>query len=168
MNQSVENSMKPVKVLFVCMGNICRSPTAHGVFQHMVNQAELNKKIIIESAGTIGYHAGERPDSRATVTARSNGIDLSKLIARKVNDNDYSHQDFILGMDYSNLRNMNEQCPDKHQHKLGLLLSYHPDENLQEVPDPYYGGDNGFDNVFTMVEVACRHLLEHIKQAKDL
>ncbi len=160
--------MKQVKVLFVCMGNICRSPTAHGIFQHLVDQAGLSDHIIVESAGTIGYHAGENPDPRARAMSQSRGVDISKQIARQVRRDDYAQQTYILAMDYSNLQNLNADCPEPYQDKIELLLSYHPDDQLQEVPDPYYGGDRGFENVYNMIEVANKRLLQSIRNEHEL
>ena len=160
--------MKQVKVLFVCMGNICRSPTAHGVFQQLVTKAGLDGSINVESAGTIGYHVGEHPDSRAMAMAKSRGVDISNLVARKVTTEDYQQQSFILAMDYDNLRNMQVECPEHLQDKIELLLSYHSDETLNEVPDPYYGGSDGFKNVYQMVELACSNLLDHIRLKHQL
>ncbi len=155
--------MKQVKVLFVCMGNICRSPTAHGIFQQLVNQAGLTEQIIVESAGTISYHVGESPDPRALDMSKSRGVDISNLIARQVTKNDYLEQTFLLAMDYSNLQNLLAECPDVYRKKVELLLNFHPDEQIKEVPDPYYGGDKGFENVYNMIELACKNLLENIK-----
>jgi len=152
----------------VCMGNICRSPTAHGVFQHLVDQAGLSDNIIVESAGTIAYHAGENPDPRSRAMSKSRGVDISNQIARQVRHDDYSQQTYILGMDYSNLQNLNADCPEPFQDKIDLLLSYHPDEQLKEVPDPYYGGDRGFENVFNMIEIASKHLLQAIRNEHNL
>ena len=156
--------MKQLKVLFVCMGNICRSPTAHGVLQKLVDKAGLSEQIIVDSAGTISYHAGEPPDARSAQTALSHGVDLSSQRSRQVTMADYDEQDYILAMDFDNLRNLQQQCPEHLQKKLALLLSYHPDEFLDEVPDPYYGGASGFEQVYEMVDIACQHLLEHLKQ----
>ena len=158
----------PIKVLFVCMGNICRSPTAHGVFQHLVNEAGLTDQIQVDSAGTIGYHVGESPDPRSSQTAMSHGIELSSQRARQVNMQDYDVQDYILAMDFDNLRNLQQQCPENQQHKLKLLLEFHPDEFLDQVPDPYYGGESGFDRVFEMVNIACEQLLTYIKEHHEL
>jgi len=155
--------MKPIKVLFVCMGNICRSPTAHGVFQQLVDNANLTEHISVESAGTIGYHVGGSPDPRATAMAISRAVDISKLVARKVNSDDYVQQNYILAMDYDNLQNLQSECPEHHSDKLELLLTYHPDNDFKEVPDPYYGGDKGFVNVYEMIDQACANLLAHIK-----
>ena len=159
--------MNKVHILFVCMGNICRSPTAHGIFQHLVDEAGLNDRIVVDSAGTIAYHVGDSPDPRSSKTALEHGIDLSSQRARQVNRDDYERQDYILAMDYDNLRDLQNQCPEHHQHKLQLLLHYHPDEYLDEVPDPYYGGARGFDEVFAMVETACKRLLNQVTENLD-
>jgi len=150
------------------MGNICRSPTAHGVFQDIVNAEGLSDQIDIESAGTIGYHAGEHPDPRATAMAKIRGVNISNLVARKVTTVDYEQQSYILAMDYDNLQNLESQCPEQYHQKIELLLKYHPDDNLQQVPDPYYGGDKGFENVYQMIEVACRSLLQQIRDNYSL
>ena len=156
--------MKQIKVLFICMGNICRSPTAHGIFQKLVDEEGLTDQILVDSAGTISYHAGEPPDSRSAQTALSHGVDLSDQRSRQVTMADYQVQDYILAMDFDNLRNLQQQCPEQYQNKLGLLLKYHPDEFLDEVPDPYYGGESGFEQVYEMVDIACQNLLQHLKQ----
>ncbi|MFT5520653.1 MAG: protein-tyrosine phosphatase [Enterobacterales bacterium] len=160
--------MKPIKVLFVCMGNICRSPTAHGVFQQIVNEANLSDKFIIESAGTTGYHVGESPDQRACVTAIDKGVDISSIKARKVQTNDFINQNYILAMDYANLHNLTADCPTEHLDKVELLLNYHSNKELEQVPDPYYGGNNGFENVFEMINLACRQLLCDIRVEHNL
>jgi len=157
-----------IRVLFVCMGNICRSPTAHGVMQNLIDTAGLTEEIQVESAGTIGYHAGENPDSRACSMAQSRGVDISSLIARKVTMADYNQQTFILAMDFDNLTNLQAECPASYQNKLELLLNYHPDNHLNEVPDPYYGGNKGFENVYKMIESACKNLLQQIKNQHSL
>ncbi len=160
--------MEKIKVLFVCMGNICRSPTAHGVFQKLVDEAGLSEQILVDSAGTISYHAGEAPDPRSSQTALAHGIDLSPQRSRQVNDDDFERQDYILAMDYDNLRNLQQQCPDQYQHKLQLLLSYHSDQYLDEVPDPYYGGADGFETVFEMINEACGALLSNIRSTHSI
>lgn len=149
--------------MFVCMGNICRSPTAHGIFQQQVANAGLSNSIVVESSGTTSYHVGESPDKRASAMAKSRGVDLSALRAQKIAENDYQNQHYILAMDYDNFKNMYAECPVHLQTKIKLLLNYHPDPDLKEVPDPYYGGDQGFVNVFEMIEIACGILLEDIK-----
>jgi len=153
---------KPIKIMFVCMGNICRSPTAHGIFQKMVDDACLTDLIQVQSSGTIGYHIGEPPDARASQMARSRGINLSNLTAQQISQHDYQNQTLILAMDRDNLRNMLNESDIKYHNKIKLFLDYHPDVNLSEVPDPYYDGDQGFQKVFDMVEIACLNLLKEL------
>lgn len=162
-NEKNQDSMKKVKVLFVCMGNICRSPTAHGVFEQMVNNAKLSHLIEIDSAGTHAYHVGESPDKRAQETARSRGIDLAYIQARKVDENDFEYYDYILAMDSDNYAILEQSCPQQYKDKLNLFLDFAPEHPLNEVPDPYYGGIKGFENVFDMVDAASKGLLENIK-----
>ncbi|WP_295579386.1 low molecular weight protein-tyrosine-phosphatase [uncultured Lamprocystis sp.] len=151
-----------IKVLFVCMGNICRSPTAHGVFRHLVQEAGLASVIAIDSAGTHGYHMDEPPDERATATAWARGVDISDLRARRAEPEDFIEYDLILAMDQDNYHSLSRICPRGMEPKLGLFLDFAPDLKRREVPDPYYGGQRGFDQVFDMVEAAARGLLEHI------
>ncbi len=152
-----------VKVLFVCMGNICRSPTAEGVFRRLVQQQALHDLILIDSAGTHAYHVGNPPDPRAQRTALGRGIDLSPLRARQVRREDFVYFDYILAMDRDNLADLLEICPAEHQAKLSLLLPHAPHLELQEVPDPYYGGPAGFERVLDMIEAASEELLKTIR-----
>lgn len=154
---------KKVKVLFVCMGNICRSPTAHGVFEHLVNTEHLAGQLEIDSAGTHAFHIGEKPDRRAQETAANRGIDLTYIRARKVEEADFEHYDYILAMDSDNYGLLQQGCPDEYKTKISLFLDFAPKHPLEEVPDPYYGGIKGFENVFDMVDMASRGLLEDIK-----
>ena len=153
-----------VRVLFVCMGNICRSPTAHGVFRDLVTQRNLHKLIQIDSAGTHAYHVGEPPDRRAQSTASQRGIDLSDLRARPVNDVDFDTFDYILAMDEANYTSLVSVCPEHARHKIYLFMSFAPHLNRREVPDPYYGGIKGFENVFDMIDHAAKGLLTEIEQ----
>ncbi|MEJ2361481.1 MAG: low molecular weight phosphotyrosine protein phosphatase [Gammaproteobacteria bacterium] len=153
-----------VRVLFVCMGNICRSPTAHGVFRALVQERNLQKLIEIDSAGTHAYHTGEPPDSRAQNTATQRGIDLSDLRARAVKVRDFERYDYILAMDESNYEDLLEQCPDEAKQKVYLFLNFAPQLNRRSVPDPYYGGIKGFENVYDMIDHAARGLLDDIEQ----
>ena len=162
-NSKYQNNTNKVKVLFVCMGNICRSPTAHGVFEHLVKAENLADKIEIDSAGTHAYHVGESPDRRAAETALKYNVDLSYITARKVHDNDFEYYDYILAMDRHNLDILKSACPSEHQHKLFLFLDFAPQLPQKEVPDPYYGGIMGFENVFNLVNEASKGLLEAIK-----
>jgi len=145
------------RVLFVCMGNICRSPTAHGIFREQVRQAGLQAEIIIDSAGTHAYHIDEPPDSRSIETAQRYGIDISDLRARQVSAADFASFDYIFAMDRDNLERLQMQCPTNDQHKLSLMRALAGEE--LDVPDPYYGGSSGFDDVFHMLTTASSALL---------
>jgi protein-tyrosine phosphatase len=157
-------SRNKVSVLFICMGNICRSPTAEGVFRDKVKQAGLNVDIHIDSAGTHDYHVGNPPDSRAQDAARGRGYDLSDLRGRQVNKQDFEVFDYILAMDKDNLSLLLKNCPAHQQHKVRRLLSFSQRFHNLDVPDPYYGGRDGFDNVLDMVEDAALGLIAAIKQ----
>lgn len=153
-----------VKVLFICMGNICRSPTAHGVFAHQVAEAGLNHAIETDSAGTHAYHVGKPPDHRAQNTALQRGYDLSDLRARKVGLIDCEQYDYLIVMDQDNLMDVLALCANGNHEKVQLFLSYAENTSTQEVPDPYYGGSGGFDNVLDLVEAASAGLLQEIRQ----
>lgn len=152
-----------VNVLFVCLGNICRSPTAEGVFRQTVTQAGLADKIHIDSAGTSGWHIGEPPDTRAQQAAKRRGIDLSTLQGRKVESNDFKAFDYILAMDSRNQADLLAQAPAGGSERVHMLLSFAPERPEREVPDPYYGGDDGFEAVLDMIEAASQGLLEDIR-----
>jgi len=145
------------------MGNICRSPTAHGVFRNIVAEAGLADRIEVDSAGTHAYHVGEPPDARAMSTARKRGVDLSDLRARSASRSDFENFDYVLAMDRENLEVLRRLCPRGQEEKLRLFLDFAPDLGRREVPDPYYGGAMGFERVFDMVEEAARGLLEEIR-----
>lgn len=154
-----------VSVLFVCMGNICRSPTAEGVFRHTVKQRNLLDRFHIDSAGTHAYHIGEQPDSRSQKTARSRGIDLSTQTARKAINEDFNNFDYIIAMDrsnYENLKDIRATVNSSRTATLHLFMEFASSWDHVEVPDPYYGGDNGFEQVFDMVQSASEGLLAHI------
>ena len=155
--------MKKIKVLFVCMGNICRSPTAEGVFRHLLKQEKLEHLIETDSSGTHAYHVGEPPDHRAQATAVNRGIDLSDLRARRATSEDFEIFDYVLAMDNDNYEILKSISPSGFESRLKLFLDYAPDLKINEVPDPYYGGASGFDEVFDMVEVASQGLLNEIK-----
>jgi protein-tyrosine phosphatase len=150
------------RVLFVCMGNICRSPTAEGVFRHLVEQQGLSGKIIIDSAGTHDYHIGDAPDARSQAAAARRGYDLSGLRARQVVRDDFSTFDYVLAMDEANLGLLQQLCPEDCRDRLKLFLEFADDDALREVPDPYYGGAQGFEQVLDLVENAGRGLLREI------
>jgi protein-tyrosine phosphatase len=153
-----------VKVLFVCMGNICRSPTAHGVFRALVEREGLAHVIGIDSAGTHAYHVGSMPDKRAQATARSRGIDLSDLVARRVELEDFAAFDYVVAMDQENFISLSQICPDRHLEKIQMFMDFAPGMRTREVPDPYYGGPSGFERVFDLVEAAAEGLLAEIRQ----
>jgi protein-tyrosine phosphatase len=150
-------------VLFVCMGNICRSPTAEGVFRHLVREAGLDERVKIDSAGTDGYHVGSPPDERSQHHASLRGYDLSGLRARQVQFADFERFDLILVMDHDNLALLHDDCPPRHLHKVRRLMEFAPPELGEVVPDPYYGGRNGFETVLDHVEAACEGLLVHVR-----
>lgn len=153
-----------VKVLFVCMGNICRSPTAEGVFRKLLQQHDLHELVMVDSAGTHAYHVGNPPDPRAQHAALCRGIDLGGQRARQVQVDDFSLFDYILAMDEDNLAHLQALSPPGCETKLSLLLSYAPHLGIREVPDPYYGGRAGFDRVLDMIEAACEGLLQTIRE----
>ncbi|MGB5641026.1 MAG: low molecular weight protein-tyrosine-phosphatase [Sedimenticolaceae bacterium] len=153
-----------VKVLFVCMGNICRSPTAHGVFRNLVEREGLPHAIGIDSAGTHAYHLGNPPDKRAQATALGRGVDLSDLLARRVVPEDFDAFDYVLAMDQDNYMALCEICPDQHVEKVHMFMDFAPHMRTRAVPDPYSGGPAGFDRVFDLVEAASAGLLEEIKR----
>jgi len=153
------NNPERVSILFVCMGNICRSPTAEGVFRHVINEAGLAERVDVDSAGTHAYHTGEAPDRRAAAAAERRGISLSGIKARRVRDDDFEKHDYIIAMDEDNARHLLEQAPEEHRVKVRLFLSFAAVAET-EVPDPYYGGAAGFERVLDLVEEASRGLLE--------
>lgn len=155
--------MAKVKVLFVCMGNICRSPTAEGVFAHKLRETGLHEHIEVDSAGTHAYHVGEPPDPRAQKTAQRRGISLDYIRARKAIAEDFDRFDYVLAMDRDNLSILADICPVGSEHKLQLFLSYASDLETDEVPDPYYGGPMGFERVLDMIEEAANGLLQDIQ-----
>ncbi|MCX7896577.1 MAG: low molecular weight phosphotyrosine protein phosphatase [Rhodocyclaceae bacterium] len=146
------------RILFVCMGNICRSPTAEGVARAMAQKWGLDQCYEFDSAGTHGYHVGSPPDRRAQWAAAKRGYDLSGLRARQVEIADFHRFDRILAMDYENLSQLTHLCPPQERGKLGLLLHY-AKTGLEEVPDPYYGGPEGFEYVLDLIEQAIAGLL---------
>ena len=143
-----------VKVLFICMGNICRSPSAEGVFRHVVKESGLTDKIFIDSAGTHAYHIGNPPDPRAMETAIKRNIDLSKQRARQVEPDDFNQFDYVIAMDHSNYSDLDQLCPDEQKDNLKLFLEFAHHFSEDEVPDPYYGGTQGFEHVLDMVHIS--------------
>ena len=152
-----------VKVLFVCTGNICRSPTAEGVFRALVAREGLDGRIAVDSAGTHGYHVGEPPDSRSTAAARRRGIDLDALRARQVAAADFAAFDLVLAMDRGHHAELARRCPPGHRDRLHLFMDFAPGLGIRDVPDPYYGAGDGFERVLDMIEAGCDGLLAHIR-----
>lgn len=155
--------MQQIRVLFICMGNICRSPTAEAVFRHCVAAAGLQDKIFSDSAGTHDYHIGEPPDARAQRAALRRGYDMSGLRGRQVSTRDFEVFDYVLAMDRANLHLLEQQCAPENSHKLLLFMKFTENAQEHEVPDPYYGEAQGFEQVLDMVEDAAQGLLRHIR-----
>lgn len=151
-------------VLFVCTGNICRSPTAAGAFRHVVRNAGLQNRVLIDSAGTHGYHIGEAPDHRAITVAQTRGIDISDLRARQFTREDFDLFDLILAMDEGHFKHIQRMMPANARAETGLFLDFLPDAGRRDVPDPYYGGTKDFEYVLDLVERGSNQLLEVLQK----
>ena len=160
--------MEMIRVLFVCTGNICRSPTAEGVFRSQVHEAGLSDKIETDSAGIENYHVGDPPDARTIRAAKARGYDLEGLRARKVSLSDFESFDLILAMDSSHLRALKKSSPVAFQNKIKLFLDFASNSSASDVPDPYYGNEYGFQTVLDMAEDGSKGLLVHIRKTYDL
>ncbi len=155
-----------VRVLFVCTGNICRSPTAEGVFRALVARHGLEGEIGADSAGTHGYHVGEAPDPRSCAAARARGVVLDDLRARQVSPADFSAFDLVLAMDRGHHAHLARLCPPGREERLRLFLDFAPHLGVRDVPDPYYGGPDGFERVLDLIEAGCEGLLRRIGGAR--
>jgi protein-tyrosine phosphatase len=153
-----------VKILFVCLGNICRSPTAEAVFCAVAARDAPDLTIEVDSAGTAGYHIGSPPDPRTIAAAHRRGYDMSPLRARVVEPHDFELYDLILAMDRENLSALKRRAPAHTRERVRLFLEFAPDAGVTEVPDPYYGGPNGFEEVLDLIEAASKGLLQHLRQ----
>jgi|SRR5579862_4798840 len=153
-----------MRILFVCLGNICRSPTAEGVLRAFAAREAPELTLEVDSAGTAGYHVGEPPDARTRQAAARRGYDLGAQRARVVEPADFEHFDLILAMDRENLSVLRRRAPPGAQERLRLLLEFAPPGSPEDVPDPYYGGPNGFEEVLDLIEAAISGLLIHLRQ----
>lgn len=171
MSPSGSETRPSVSVLFVCLGNICRSPLAEGVFLRLLEDESLSGRVEVDSAGTGAYHVGERPDSRSVEVARRNGITLEGR-ARQVADDDFEAFDYLVAMDRSNLRSLESLASGgRGNASLHLLREFDPRAESgsgMDVPDPYFGGPDGFDRVYEMIDRSCRRLLERIREEHGL
>jgi protein-tyrosine phosphatase len=152
------------RVLFVCLGNICRSPTAEAVLRVLAAREAPELDLEVDSAGTSDYHLGQPPDPRTREAAHRRGYDLAALRARRVGPDDFEHFDLILAMDRENLRVLRRRAPAAAHERLRLFLEFAPQGGTEDVPDPYYGGPNGFEEVLDLVETATRGLIAHLRQ----
>jgi protein-tyrosine phosphatase len=150
-----------IKVLFVCLGNICRSPTAHGVFEQVAAEQIKNQLLVVDSCGTAAWHIDNPPDNRSTLAAKTRGFELSHLRARQLSDRDFYDFDYILAMDKANLKDIQAVAPNDTRAHISLFLDF-SDTPRDEVPDPYYGGDQGFEQVLDLVESGSHGLLAHM------
>jgi protein-tyrosine phosphatase len=157
-----------LKICFVCLGNICRSPTAEGVMQKLVADAGLADRVKVDSAGTAGYHSGELADRRSRAAAKARGIELTSR-ARQFRREDWDRFDYVLAMDRDNHSDLADQAPASQRHKLFLLREFEPTKSKDvDVPDPYYGGSSGFETVLDICEAACLGFLAHLKREHEL
>ncbi len=158
--------MPSTRILFVCLGNICRSPTAEAVLRDLLTREAPDLSVEIDSAGIGDWHIGEPPDQRALAAARRRGLDMSRLRARQIASEDFARFDFILAMDRANLSDLRRRAPTQYRERVRLFLEFAPDVGVDEVPDPYYGGEAGFEEVLDLAEQAARGLLSHIRTGK--
>ena len=153
-----------VKVLFVCLGNICRSPTAEGVFTALIHRERLSDLVSIDSAGTGAWHVGDQPDRRAQAAAKTRGYDLSTQRARQIKETDFWDFDYVIAMDSQNHSDLSMMAPTSVQDRISMFLSFAAEKGIRDVPDPYYGGPDGFDHVLDLVEAASLGLLQDIRK----
>ncbi|VVD93927.1 low molecular weight protein-tyrosine-phosphatase [Pandoraea terrigena] len=156
--------MRSTSVLFVCMGNICRSPSADGIFRHRLAAARLTDAVVVDSAGTHSYHLGHAPDERTQAAAERRGYDLSALRARRVEAGDFERFEWIVAMDDANAAELMTRCPAEYRHKIVRLMDFATRHDATEVPDPYYGGAQGFETVLDYIEDGLDGLLAHLEK----
>ena len=155
--------MNMINILFVCMGNICRSPSAEGFFIHALQNSDVRDQVSTDSAGTHGYHVGHAPDSRAVSTALNFDVDISQLRARKVSASDFNDYDLIIAMDRNNFEDLQLIQPAGSKASLTMMMQYNPESRPDEVPDPYYGGMDGFTYMCNLLESATQGLLKEVE-----
>ena len=166
LDQEVTDVTPSYKVLFVCMGNICRSPTAEGAFRRVLDERAPELSVHVDSAGTHAYHVGGAPDHRAQLAASRRGIDLSQQRARKITQEDFASFDLVLAMDELNIELLRESSPPEYHDRIKLFLEFAPHLGRSEVPDPYYGGKNGFELVLDLIEEASAGLLDQLRKTR--
>lgn len=164
MSQPSKNPQDKVKVMFVCMGNICRSPSAEAVFHYMVQTSGLRDFIEVASSGTHDYHVGGPADKRSHAAALNRGVDMSSHKAQHLKKDHFTYYDYLLVMDQNNYDHAIRLCPAEHQHKVYYFLDFAPQLNVKEVPDPYYGGEDGFEHVLDLIEAASAGLMAEIRE----
>ena len=157
-----------VRILFVCLGNICRSPMAEGIFRQLIEREGLMAVVEIDSAGTHAYHVGEPPDGRAQAAAAKRGADISRLRGRRASAEDIRQFDYVLAMDRENYDNLLAICPAGMAQKIRLFLEFAPNRTHKDVPDPYFGNHSGFDRVLDMIEEAAAGLVDHLRRQHGL
>ncbi|MFV0543950.1 MAG: low molecular weight protein-tyrosine-phosphatase [Marinicella pacifica] len=159
--------MSKHKILFICMGNICRSPSAEAIFSQLIKDAGLTDQFVIDSAGTHAYHVGHAPDKRSVAAAGNRGIDMNHLRARQVELSDFTQYDRLIVMDLANLHELKKRFPDQSHDKVSLMMSYAEKRTETEVPDPYYGGEDGFERVLDLLQDAAQGLLDDIRSGDN-
>ncbi|WP_101759456.1 low molecular weight protein-tyrosine-phosphatase [Oceanicoccus sp. KOV_DT_Chl] len=157
-----------INVLFVCLGNICRSPAAQGIFERLVSEKNLATSISVDSCGTAPFNVGKHPDPRSVAASARAGYDISQQIARQIDDQDYSTYNYIIAMDRANLTNVQAWAPSDYQGEINLLMHYSQRGGNRQIPDPYYDDEEQFDKVIVAIEKACRHLLSYIINKHEL
>jgi protein-tyrosine phosphatase len=157
-----------INILFVCLGNICRSPAAEGVFSKLVDNAQLTDKIRVDSCGTAAFNIGKSPDPRSTAAAARAGYDISQQIARQINDDDYEENHYLIAMDRINLTNIKAWAPKDFKGEIALFMAYSQKSGNTQIPDPYYDDERQFDNVIKIIETSASGLLEHIRKQHQI
>lgn len=157
-----------IHIVFVCLGNICRSPSAQGILEKLVNDAKLQDKITVDSCGTAAFNVGKHPDPRAIAACQRKGYSIEQQIARQITATDYQQADYVISMDNINMMSVKAWAPDDYQGELSLFMRYGGGSEFAQVPDPYYHEANQFDGTITVLEKAAKGLLTHLKEKHQL